>query len=65
MIVVSITYGSCIFLYVKPSAKERVTLSKGVAVLNTSVAPLISRKSQKRNEEPYEADRVYPSGTDR
>ncbi|XP_058413459.1 olfactory receptor 6C70 [Diceros bicornis minor] len=42
MIVVSITYGSCIFLYVKPSAKERVTLSKGVAVLNTSVAPLLN-----------------------
>ncbi|XP_008065585.1 olfactory receptor 6C70 [Carlito syrichta] len=42
MIVVSITYGSCIFIYVKPSANERVTLSKGVAVLNTSVAPLLN-----------------------
>ncbi|XP_014642273.1 PREDICTED: LOW QUALITY PROTEIN: olfactory receptor 6C70-like [Ceratotherium simum simum] len=42
MIVVSITYGSCIFIYIKPSAKERVTLSKGVAVLNTSVAPLLN-----------------------
>ncbi|XP_029787395.1 olfactory receptor 6C70-like, partial [Suricata suricatta] len=37
MIVVSITYGSCIFMYIKPSANERVTTSKGVAVLNTSV----------------------------
>ncbi|KAM6154549.1 LOW QUALITY PROTEIN: olfactory receptor 6C6-like [Erethizon dorsatum] len=42
MVVVSITYGSCIFMYVKPSAKERVTLTKGVAVLNTSVAPLLN-----------------------
>lgn len=42
MIVVSLTYGSCIFIYVKPSAKERVTLSKGVAVIYTSVAPLLN-----------------------
>ncbi|XP_038170712.1 olfactory receptor 6C6-like [Arvicola amphibius] len=42
MVVVSITYGSCIFMYVKTSAKERVTLNKGVAVLNTSVAPLLN-----------------------
>ncbi|XP_075408988.1 olfactory receptor 6C70 [Tenrec ecaudatus] len=42
MIVVSITYGSCIFIYIKPSAKERVDISKGVAVLNTSVAPLLN-----------------------
>ncbi|XP_062931300.1 olfactory receptor 6C6-like [Cynocephalus volans] len=42
MVVVSITYGSCIFMYLKPSAKERVTVTKGVAVLNTSVAPLLN-----------------------
>ncbi|NP_001000072.1 olfactory receptor Olr1057 [Rattus norvegicus] len=42
MIVVSLTYGSCIFIYIKPSANERVTLSKGIAVLNTSVAPLLN-----------------------
>ncbi|XP_046534616.1 olfactory receptor 6C70 [Equus quagga] len=42
MIVVSITYGSCIFIYIKPSANERVFLSKGVAVLNTSIAPLLN-----------------------
>uniref|UniRef100_A0A8C3WD94 Olfactory receptor n=1 Tax=Catagonus wagneri TaxID=51154 RepID=A0A8C3WD94_9CETA len=42
MVVVSITYGSCIFMYMKPSAKERVTLTKGVAVLNSSVAPLLN-----------------------
>ncbi|KAM6214269.1 olfactory receptor 6C6 [Rhynchocyon petersi] len=42
MIVVSITYGSCIFMYIKPSAKERVTVSKGVALLYTSVAPLLN-----------------------
>ncbi|MEJ1277368.1 olfactory receptor 808 [Cricetulus griseus] len=42
MIVVSISYGSCIFMYVKTSAKEGVELSKGVAVLNTSVAPMLN-----------------------
>uniref|UniRef100_A0A671DZ03 Olfactory receptor n=1 Tax=Rhinolophus ferrumequinum TaxID=59479 RepID=A0A671DZ03_RHIFE len=42
MVVVAITYGSCIFMYMKPSAKERVTLTKGVAVLNTSIAPLLN-----------------------
>ncbi|XP_039702461.1 olfactory receptor 6C6-like [Pteropus medius] len=42
MIVVSLTYGSCIFIYMKPSAKERVTSSKGVAVIYTSVAPLLN-----------------------
>ncbi|XP_023396124.2 olfactory receptor 6C75 [Loxodonta africana] len=42
MIVFSLSYGSCIFMYIKPSARERVTLSKGVAVLNTSVAPLLN-----------------------
>ncbi|XP_031205110.1 olfactory receptor 6C6-like [Mastomys coucha] len=42
MVVVSITYGSCIFMYMKTSARERVTLNKGVAVLNTSVAPLLN-----------------------
>ncbi|XP_004482676.2 olfactory receptor 6C6-like [Dasypus novemcinctus] len=42
MIVVSLTYGSCIFMYIKPSAKERVSLSKGIALLYTSVAPLLN-----------------------
>ncbi|XP_007503022.2 olfactory receptor 6C76-like [Monodelphis domestica] len=42
MIVVSISYGSCIFMYVKPSPKEGVAMTKGVAVLNTSVAPMLN-----------------------
>ncbi|XP_020835115.1 LOW QUALITY PROTEIN: olfactory receptor 6C75-like [Phascolarctos cinereus] len=42
MIVVSLSYGSCIFMYIKPSARERVSLSKGVAVLSTSVTPLLN-----------------------
>ncbi|KAM8980786.1 LOW QUALITY PROTEIN: olfactory receptor 6C75-like [Sarcophilus harrisii] len=42
MIVVSISYGSCILMYIKPSANERVALSKGIAVLNTSVVPLLN-----------------------
>ncbi|XP_015416903.1 PREDICTED: olfactory receptor 6C70-like [Myotis davidii] len=42
MIVITITYGSCIFIYMKPSANERTSLSKGVAVLHTSVSPLLN-----------------------
>ncbi|XP_007518317.1 olfactory receptor 6C4-like [Erinaceus europaeus] len=42
MIVISLTYGSCIYVYIKPSAKEGVAFNKGVAVLNTLVAPLLN-----------------------
>ncbi|XP_073937866.1 olfactory receptor 6C6-like [Castor canadensis] len=42
MDVISITYGSCIFMYMKPSAKESVTFAKGVALLYTSVASLLN-----------------------
>nr|XP_015007391.2 olfactory receptor 6C74 [Macaca mulatta] len=42
MVVVSISYGSCIFMYVKPSAKERVSLNKRIALLSTSVAPMLN-----------------------
>ncbi|XP_046539176.1 olfactory receptor 6C1-like [Equus quagga] len=42
MIVISLSYGSCIFVYINPSAKDRVPLSKVVAVLNTSVAPMLN-----------------------
>ncbi|XP_036774984.2 olfactory receptor 6C2-like [Manis pentadactyla] len=41
MIVVSITYGSCIFMYMKP-AKESVAMNKVVSLLNTSVIPLMN-----------------------
>ncbi|XP_032973943.1 olfactory receptor 6C3-like [Rhinolophus ferrumequinum] len=33
MIVISIPYGSCIFMYANPSAKEKASLIKGVAIL--------------------------------
>ncbi|XP_057558934.1 olfactory receptor 6C74-like [Hippopotamus amphibius kiboko] len=42
MVVISLSYGSCIFIYVKPSVKERISFSKGITVLNTSVAPLLN-----------------------
>ena len=42
MIVVSITYGGCIFIYIKPSAKEGVAIHKVVSVLTTSLAPLLN-----------------------
>ncbi|XP_011384578.1 olfactory receptor 6C74 [Pteropus medius] len=42
IVVVSISYGSCIFMYVKPSAKDRVSLNKGIALLITSVAPMLN-----------------------
>ncbi|XP_016069848.1 PREDICTED: olfactory receptor 6C74-like [Miniopterus natalensis] len=42
MIVISLSYGSCICMYVNPSIKQRLSFSKGIAVLNTSVAPLLN-----------------------
>uniref|UniRef100_A0A8D1UP12 Olfactory receptor n=1 Tax=Sus scrofa TaxID=9823 RepID=A0A8D1UP12_PIG len=42
MIVISLSYGSCLFMYAKPSVKQRVSVSKGIAVLSTSVAPLLN-----------------------
>uniref|UniRef100_G1Q4F7 Olfactory receptor n=1 Tax=Myotis lucifugus TaxID=59463 RepID=G1Q4F7_MYOLU len=42
MIVISLSYGSCIFMYVNPSVKQKVSFSKGISVLNTSVAPLLN-----------------------
>ena len=42
MTIVSLTYGSCIFMYDKPSAREPVTASKDVALLYTSVTPLLN-----------------------
>ena len=41
-IVISISYGSYIFVYMNPSAKDRVSLSRGVAVLNISVIPMLN-----------------------
>nr|XP_040137769.1 olfactory receptor 6C2-like [Ictidomys tridecemlineatus] len=42
MIMISLSYGSCFFIYLKPSIKQRTSFSKGIAVLNTSVAPLLN-----------------------
>ncbi|XP_048070573.2 olfactory receptor 6C2-like [Ursus arctos] len=42
MIVVSMTYGSCIFMYVKPSVKDEVAINKAVSLLTISVAPMLN-----------------------
>ncbi|XP_042554882.1 olfactory receptor 6C2-like [Dipodomys spectabilis] len=42
MIVISITYGSCIFIYVKPSSKDSMAVNKGVTILTTSIAPMLN-----------------------
>ncbi|KAJ1061684.1 hypothetical protein K5549_002719 [Capra hircus] len=42
IIVVSITYGTCIFIYIKPHAKEGLAINKVVSVLTTSVAPVLN-----------------------
>ncbi|KAM6215415.1 olfactory receptor 6C2-like [Rhynchocyon petersi] len=42
IIVVSIAYGSCIFVYIKPSAKDVMAINKGVTILNTSVSPMLN-----------------------
>nr|XP_014698918.2 olfactory receptor 2AP1-like [Equus asinus] len=48
MIVVSLSYGSCIFMFVNPSVKDAATFNKEVAVLNTSVAPLLNTLRNKQ-----------------
>ncbi|XP_044534034.1 olfactory receptor 6C2-like [Gracilinanus agilis] len=42
MIVVFITYGTSIFIYMKPSTKEGVALNKVVSILATSVTPVMN-----------------------
>uniref|UniRef100_G1MMK2 Olfactory receptor n=2 Tax=Ailuropoda melanoleuca TaxID=9646 RepID=G1MMK2_AILME len=42
LIVISISYGSCISMYLKLSVNERASLTKGVAILNTSIAPVLN-----------------------
>ncbi|XP_077024217.1 olfactory receptor 2AP1 [Tamandua tetradactyla] len=42
MIVISLSYGGCFFIYIKPSTKERDAFNKGVALLVTSVAPMLN-----------------------
>ena len=42
MIVLSISYGSCIFIYIKPSAKEEVSINKGVLLLISSISPMLN-----------------------
>ncbi|ELK13721.1 olfactory receptor 6C4 [Pteropus alecto] len=40
LIVISLSYGSCMFMYINPPAKEEGAFNKGIAVLITSVTPL-------------------------
>ncbi|XP_075409361.1 olfactory receptor 6C2-like [Tenrec ecaudatus] len=42
MIVVSITYGTCMFIYMNPTAKEEVTINKVVSLLISSVSPMLN-----------------------
>ncbi|XP_037701113.1 olfactory receptor 6C2-like [Choloepus didactylus] len=42
IIVVSITYGTCIFIYMNPTAKEEVTNNKVVSLLITSISPTLN-----------------------
>ncbi|XP_043824624.1 olfactory receptor 6C4-like [Dromiciops gliroides] len=41
MIVISLSYGSCMFMYINLSTKD-VSFHKGVSILQTSVAPLLN-----------------------
>ncbi|XP_007444001.1 olfactory receptor 49-like [Python bivittatus] len=41
-IVVSMSYGSCIFLYISPAQDSKVEFGKIVAILNTIVSPLLN-----------------------
>ncbi|XP_007518153.2 olfactory receptor 6C2-like [Erinaceus europaeus] len=41
-IVVSISYGSCIFIYIKPLSEDEMAINKGVGILVTSVSPMLN-----------------------
>ena len=42
MMVVSITYGTCIFIYINPMAKEEVTINKVVSLIISSISPTLN-----------------------
>ncbi|XP_004692530.1 PREDICTED: olfactory receptor 6C2-like [Condylura cristata] len=42
IIVLSISYGSCIFIYTKPSAKDDMTMNKRVTLLPASISPMLN-----------------------
>uniref|UniRef100_A0A452QB71 Olfactory receptor n=1 Tax=Ursus americanus TaxID=9643 RepID=A0A452QB71_URSAM len=42
IIVVTMCYGSCFFMYVKPSPGKGVDFNKGVSLINTVIAPLLN-----------------------
>ncbi|XP_056656952.1 olfactory receptor 2AP1-like [Monodelphis domestica] len=42
MVVISLSYGSCLFIYIKPSAKEDFTFQKEVSIFPTSITPLLN-----------------------
>ncbi|NP_001000938.1 olfactory receptor Olr995 [Rattus norvegicus] len=42
MIVVSITYGSCIFIYIKPSSKNDAAVNKGISLIIISISPMLN-----------------------
>ncbi|KAG5212238.1 hypothetical protein JEQ12_014667 [Ovis aries] len=42
MVVIFLSYSSSMFMYVKPSVKQRISFSEVISVLNTSVAPLLN-----------------------
>ena len=39
---VSITYGGCIFIYIKNSGKDEMEINKGVSILTTSISPMLN-----------------------
>lgn len=41
MVVVSITYGTCMFIYMNPASKEEVTINKVVSLLISSISPTL------------------------
>ncbi|XP_058414026.1 olfactory receptor 6C2-like [Diceros bicornis minor] len=42
MIVVSITYASCISVYINPSAKDEMAINKRVSILTPSISPMLN-----------------------
>nr|XP_008519241.1 PREDICTED: olfactory receptor 6C2-like [Equus przewalskii] len=42
MVVVSITYGTCMFIYMNPTAEKQVTVNKVLSLLVSSISPMLN-----------------------
>ena len=56
LIVLSLMYGSCVFIYMKPKGTNQLDSNKGASLVNTVVTPLLNPVIYTlRNKQVYQA----------